>query len=104
MSAQGGLYLGVSAQGCLPEGGCPGGVCLGGVCPGGVCQDVGVSARGGGVCQGVGVSARGWGMSAWGVSDQGGCVSQHTLRQTPPMDRMIDRCKNITLPQLRCGR
>ena len=27
-------------------------------------------------------------------------VSQHALRQTPPcMDRMTDRCKNITLPQ-----
>ena len=26
-------------------------------------------------------------------------VSQHALRQTPPVNRMTDRCKNITLPQ-----
>ena len=29
----------------------------------------------------------------------GGPVSQHALRQIPPMNRMTDRCKNITLPQ-----
>ena len=46
----------------------------GGVCLGGVCP--------GGVCPGG--------------------VSQHALRQTPlPMDRMTDRCKNITLCKLR---
>ena len=28
-------------------------------------------------------------------------VSQHTLRQTPPMNRITDSCKNITFPQLR---
>ena len=29
---------------------------------------------------------------------QGGVVSQHALRQTPlPVNRMTDRCKNITL-------
>ena len=33
-----------------------------------------------------------------------GVVSQHALRQTPPLDRITDACKNITLPQLRCGR
>ena len=26
----------------------------------------------------------------------GGGVSQHALRQTPPVDRITDRCKNIT--------
>ena len=26
----------------------------------------------------------------------GGVVSQHALRQTPPVNRMTDRCKNIT--------
>ena len=46
----------------------------GGVCPGGVCP------QGGGVCLGR-VSAR------------------HT-----PVNRMTYRCKDITLPQLRCGR
>ena len=40
------------------------------------------------------------------VSAQGGClprvcgVSQHALGQTPPVNRMTDRCKNITFPQL----
>ena len=60
-----------------------------------------------------GVSASG-GSASWGVSpSQGGVcsqgdllpgglllgdvVSQHALRQTPPMNRMTDRCKNISL-------
>ena len=32
-------------------------------------------------------------------------VSKHALRQTtpPPVNRIIDACENITLPQLRCG-
>ena len=30
---------------------------------------------------------------SWGV------VSQHALRQTPPVNRMTNSCKNITLPQ-----
>ena len=54
------------------------------------------------------------------VSARGGClgsvcplgcvpgdVSQHALRQKPPhptVNRMTDRCKNITFPQLHCGR
>ena len=30
-----------------------------------------------------------------------GGVSQHAMRQTPsPVNRMTDRCKNITLPQI----
>ena len=63
------LWWGVSAPG---EGGC---LLLGGLLMGG-------SAPGGGVC-------------LW---SQGG-VSQHALGQTPPVNRMTDGCKNITLPQ-----
>ena len=44
-------------------------------------------------------------MSAWGVCSGGGgsapegrgVTSQHALRQTPPVNRMTNRCKNITL-------
>ena len=48
------------------------------------------------------------------VSAQGGCLSEGrgsaqsgvSARRVadPPVNRMTDRCKNITLPQLRCGR
>ena len=70
----------------------------------------GVSALGGvsgGVSTPGGVCS--WGVSApgrcllWGGVCSGGCllwevVSQHALRQTlPPVNRMTDRCKNITL-------
>ena len=76
--------------GCLPEGVCPGGMsaqgsvclggfCLGDFCPGGVCL--------GGVCPGA-------------VADTPGTRG----RQPPPVNRMTDRCKNITLLQLRWGR
>ena len=44
---------------------------------------------------GGGVSAPG-GVCSRGGSAPGG-VSQHALRQTPPVNRMTDRCKNITL-------
>ena len=54
-----------------------------------------------------GSSSWGVGVYSWGVSPPGGyargVVSQHALRQTPPVDRITDACKNITLPQLRCG-
>ena len=76
----------------------------------------GVCSWGGRVCLllGGGVSALG-GVCSWGLSALGGClflggvcsegcVSQHALRQTLPVNRMTDTCKNITLPQLRCGR
>ena len=33
----------------------------------------------------------------------GGCLPS-ACWDTPPVDRMTDACKNITLPQLRCGR
>ena len=51
-----------------------------------------VRSRGGGVCPG-------------GVSAQGGVVCLPGgvclwLRQTPPVNRITDRCKNITFPQL----
>ena len=38
------------------------------------------------------------GCMVWGVHDPGGLVSQHALRQTPPVNRMTNGCKNITLP------
>ena len=79
----------VRGSGRRGEGGLPGGVCLGGVCPGGVCP--GVSAH-------WGVSAQGAGVSAWGVS-----APMHAGIHTPTVNRMTDACKNITLPQLRCG-
>ena len=75
----------------------PEGVWLGVSAPGGV------SVPGGRRVSGLGVSGPG---SVWsGGSDQGG-VSQHALRQPPPppLDRITDACKNITLAQLRCGR
>ena len=51
---------------------------------------------------GVGLEGEGGVSLARGVSFAGGCllgrgVSQHALRQTPPVNRMTDRCKNITL-------
>ena len=65
---------------CLPRGGvCPA-VCPGGGCPGGVCP---------------------WGGLPRGVSTQ--CLLGDVC-QTPPVNRITDRCKNITLPQRRCGR
>ena len=70
-----------------------------------------VSAWGG--CLTSGVSAQG--MSAQGVSAQGVSAQVGVFREVwktppgnrrrhPPVDRMADMCKNITLPQLRCGR
>ena len=44
----------------------------------------------GGVCPRV--------VSVWGCLPRG-CVSQHAMGQTHPMNRITDRCKNITLPQ-----
>ena len=40
----------------------------------------------------------GWGASFLGPPSGGGvAVSQHALRQTPPVDRITDTSKNITL-------
>ena len=63
-------------QECIPVGCVPSAAVAITVCPGGG------SAQGGGVCPGESVYG--------GVH--------------PPVDRMTDRCKNITLPQLRCER
>ena len=105
-------------QECIPVGCVPSAavaVCWG-VCPGGCLprgNTWGMSAQGvsawGGVCR------AGWllGDVCWeggcllgGVCPGGclprGCVSQHApLADTPPVERMTDRCKNITFPQLR---
>ena len=88
-------FGGVSAW----SGGCllPGGWCLpglGGWClpgPGGCLPGGGVVSawsRGGGVC-----------LVRGGLPCPGGLVSQYALRQTPspPVNRMTNRCKNITL-------
>ena len=95
------LPRGVSAQrGCLPGGwGC----LLEGVCWGFLPRGMGVSAQG--VSAWEGVSA--WGcLPRWEVSVQG--MFAHGphgwLPDTPPVNRMTDRCKHITLPQLCCGR
>ena len=62
---------------------------LGGVCSwGGVCSQPGVSALGG-VCFG--------GVSSLGGVCSGGGIRACTEADTPPVSRMTDRCKNITL-------
>ena len=80
-------------------------------CVGG-CLSRGVSAGGGGVCHWdvcpVGCLPRGSvrGVSAWG--GVGVCLGEESPRggggYGRPLNRMTDRCKNITLPQLRCWR
>ena len=72
-------------RGAVCSGGCllPGGDCSGGPGLGGL-------ARGGGSAPRVG----GGGIPA--------CTEADTL--PPPLDRITDACKNITLAQLRCGR
>ena len=73
---------GVSISACTGRGGC--------LHRGGVCQE---GSAQGGVCLGGGCLPRGV------------CIPACT-GAAPPVDRMTDRCKNITLPQLhvRCGR
>ena len=120
VSALGGCLLwGVSAPGgCLPQG-C---LLLGGVCSWGVSAPRGVSVPGGvysrgcllwggGVCsRGVGVFLLPGGVCSWGVSAPGGVCSgvcllprgvwypnMHWGRHVPPVDRITDACKNITL-------
>ena len=119
------LSGGVCSWGVSALGGCLllGGVCLGGVCSRGVsapggCLLLGVSALGGVCSQGVHsreVSASGgcllWGgvCSWWGCLLPGGCLlwagclpqcmlGYHTPgADNPPVNRMTNRCKNITL-------
>ena len=84
----------------MPESASGGGLLQGACLLLGGCLLRGVSATGG-------VSAPGgcllWGVCSQGVSvpigsAPGGVVSQHALRQTPPpVNRMTNRCKNITL-------
>ena len=85
-----------SQGGTCPGGTCPGGVPVGGTCKGGYLPEGSVPALGylpwgtcpGGTCQG--------GVPTWvGCTCPRGC----TCPGTPPMNRMTDRCKNITLPQ-----
>ena len=87
VSAQGGVCSGgVSALGSVCSEGC---VCSGGVCSGG-CLLGGVYS--GGLLRG--------GCLLWGVSAPGGVVwypSMHWSRQPPSVNRMTNRCKNITL-------
>ena len=124
ISALGGVWSwGVSPPGgcllwrCLVLGGVwsggllQGGLVLGGVCSGavstlvlGVCLLRGVSTLGGGVwsqggCLVLGVSAPG-GVCSRGVSAPGGCgipACTEADTPTPHVNRMTDRCKNITL-------
>ena len=89
-------WQGVSAQGSVSVQGVSAqmGVCLGGVGPEGCLPMEGV-------CPGRCLLRRGvcWGgVCPWGFCPSA-CWDTH-----PPVDRMTDRCKNITLPQLRCGR
>ena len=56
-------------------------------------------ALGGGVSQ----HALGRDVCISACTGQGG-VCPDGVADTLPMNRMTDRCKNITLPQLRCGR
>ena len=75
--------------GCLPSRGLPGVSDQGGVCPGGCQPREGLSAHG--------VSAR-------GVYAQRSVCLEGCLPDTHPVNRITDRCKNITLPELHCGR
>ena len=64
-------------RGCLPGGSAWAGVCLGGLPRG--CLPRGCLPRG---CL------------------PGGCTPPWSQRQNPPVNRITDRCKNITFPQL----
>ena len=93
----------------MKESASEGGVCSwrGCLLLGGVCSWGGVCSRGCVCFQGVSalgeVSAQG--VSALrGVSALGGCILACIEADTPPVNRITDACKNITLAQLRCGR
>ena len=74
---------------------CPGAVCPwgGGVCPGGL-------PIGGGVCPG-GCLPKG-GVCPWGCLPRG-CIPACNGAETSPVNRITDRCKNITLSQTSLG-
>ena len=82
---------GLLARGVLPcHGGSP---CRGSPCHGGSpCWGV-LPVWGGSPCQG--------GLLAGGVSP---CRGGSPYQRPPPVDRITDACKNITLAQVRCGR
>ena len=93
--SKGGLCL---RGGSLSKGGlCPAGVSVGGgLCPGVSVQE-GLCLGGGDLCPGRSLYG--------GVSVQGGLCPRGLLTEIPSsVNRITDRCKNITLPQLRCGR
>ena len=84
-SGPGGVSAWLGGMGCLPG--------LGGCLPG---------PGGGSLVPGEGITCL---VPGGCLSGPGGVVvSQHALRQTPPVNRITDACENITLPQLRCGR
>ena len=82
------------AGGCMVPGGC---AWSGGCAWYGGCMVRGMHGPEGCMVQGDG---QGWGCarSRGGVPGPG-VVSQHALRHIPPVNRMTNRCKNITLPQ-----
>ena len=69
------------------------------VCWGGGAPSRGSPSRGCLLLRGVPPSRGGAPFLGEGASflGGGGVVSRHALRQTPPVNRMTDRCKNITL-------
>ena len=93
----GSLTRGVSVQ---AEGRlCPGG---GDLCQGG-CLSRGVLCPGEGSLSRGRVSVQGEGLCPGGLY-LGVSVPGVSLIESPAMNRITDRCKNITLPQLRCRR
>ena len=52
----------------------------------------------------VGGSAQGECLPGRGSAQGGVCPGDVCVADPPPVNRMTDRCKNITLPQLCCGR
>ena len=84
----------VTARGCI----CPGEYLLGVYLPRGcTCPGGGVPAQGGVLAQGVSLPG---GVPARGCTCQGVCLPGRYLpRYSSPVNRMTDRCKNITLPE-----
>ena len=72
------------------------GVCMAGLHPGGLHLD------GGGVCMWVCMA----GLHPGGLHLEGVCIGGGGIGQTPgpPVNRMTDRCKNITFANFVCGR
>ena len=64
---------------------------------------VGVSAPGGSCPEGMFAPGGGWSLGV-PASGPGGCLPLVPGGCIPPVNRFTDMCKNMTLPQLRCGR